>query len=83
MIRLANTRRSVQNERFYRAIRHRPKIYSTQVYAGGLIPTAKVGITPRTYTCGNTFPPDDLSTSKILLFAQVARFLVRTPKKLD
>ena len=32
---------------------------------------------------GNTFPPDDLSTGKILLFAQVARFLVRTQKKLD
>ena len=31
---------------------------------------------------GNTFPPDDLSTGKILLFAQVARFLVRTPKNL-
>ena len=32
---------------------------------------------------GNTFPPDDLATDEILLFAQVARFLVRTPKKLD
>ena len=31
---------------------------------------------------GNTFPPDDLSTGKILLFAQVARFLARTPKNL-
>ena len=31
---------------------------------------------------GNTFPPDDLATGKILLFAQVARFLVRTPKNL-
>ena len=29
---------------------------------------------------GNTFPPDDLSTGKILLLAQVARFLVRAPK---
>ena len=31
---------------------------------------------------GNTLPPDDLSTGKILLFAQVARFLARTPKNL-
>ena len=31
---------------------------------------------------GNTFPPDDSSTGKILLFAQVARFLARTPKNL-
>ena len=31
---------------------------------------------------GNTFPADDLSTGKILLFAQVDRFLARTPQTL-
>ena len=30
---------------------------------------------------GNTFPPDDSSTDKIVLVAQVARFVAPTPKK--